>query len=380
MLSNRIKLILILFLSAALLLVIFRPGKTISTIKYELTPKTEFYIKLSKINRDAEKLSADPSNKLAMLVAVKNSKGEPVPSAHVLLSVSDGFGSFEHGNVRTDENGEYIANFVPKNINGNKIPKEGTAVVLTASLAGGTQKSTDTIKLIRVPAVMVHGYQESEAVFDTMKDYLNSRGFSADSFSYESVKGVISSVKELETFLSNKTQEYMKKGTQVSKYDVISHSMGGLVARYYSCSSDYMTNDNVRKLIFVSVPHKGTPWASIGTNYFNDQGIKDLIPDGPFISKTLPSTLNKGLNNKIEVGNIAVEFDEVVPSENSSLSEWGINTEVFNIGGNNFTFDNIISGNIIQAPNHKNILSNRKSFEAVERMLNNDLPFPSVKN
>ncbi|HEX9061934.1 MAG TPA: alpha/beta hydrolase, partial [Clostridia bacterium] len=241
------------------------------------------------------------------------------------------------------------------------------------------QKSADTIKLIRVPVVMVHGYQENVAVFDTMKDYLNGRGFSADAFGYESVKGVISSVKELDAFLSNKTQEYMKTGTQISKYDVISHSMGGLVARYYSCSSDYLTNDNIRKLIFVSVPHKGTPWAAIGTNYFNDQGVKDLIPDGPFISKILPSTLNKGLNNKIEVGNIAVEFDEVVPSENSSLSEWGINTEVFNIGGNNFTFDNIISGNIIQAPNHKNILSNRKSFEAVEKMLNNDLPYPSVK-
>ena len=40
----------------------------------------------------------------------------------------------------------------------------------------------------------------------------------------------------------------MDEGIQVGKVDIIAHSMGGLVARYYTCDAGYATRDDVDKL------------------------------------------------------------------------------------------------------------------------------------
>jgi triacylglycerol esterase/lipase EstA (alpha/beta hydrolase family) len=56
--------------------------------------------------------------------------------------------------------------------------------------------------------------------------------------------------------LKAKIQE-IKTGTGATKVDIIGHSMGGLVARYYVESSIY--NNDVDKLIFLDTPHNGAP-------------------------------------------------------------------------------------------------------------------------
>ena len=69
----------------------------------------------------------------------------------------------------------------------------------------------------------------------------------------------------------------------------------------------------------------------------------------------------------------------MVTPESASLDDWGIKTEIFNMGENNFTVDNILSGSIMEAPNHKSILNNTKVFERIYEMLNSDLTSPYLK-
>jgi hypothetical protein len=155
--------------------------------------------------------------------------------------------------------------------------------------------------------------------------------------------------------------------------------MGGLVVRYYTCSEAYIKRNNVRKAIFISVPHKGSLWASLGEKYFNNQGIRDLIPDSELISKELPLMLNGGLNRTIEVGNIIGQYDEVVSLDSANLDEWKISTEIFNIGESNLTVDNLLNGSILETAIHRSILNNKKVFQKVEEMLLRQLLYPSEK-
>jgi hypothetical protein len=101
-----------------------------------------------------------------------------------------------------------------------------------------------------------------------------------------------------------------------------------------------------------------------------------MIPDGNFLANILSAMFNKGLNSGIQTANIAVEYDEVVDQDSTSLDDWRIKTEVFNVGGNNFSVNNLLNGNLAQATNHKSILSNKKVFERVFEMLSTQLEYP----
>ncbi len=80
--------------------------------------------------------------------------------------------------------------------------------------------------------------------------------------------------------LKNKINE-IKQRTGAEKVDIISHSMGGLIARYY-IESDLYQND-VDQIIFIGTPHRGAPKAYLaweggylGTNFPMDF-IKEKI-------------------------------------------------------------------------------------------------------
>ena len=232
------------------------------------------------------------------------------------------------------------------------------------------------VKLVPVPVVLIHGYQASPTIFSGLSEYLKSEGFTPISFSYQSENGVAAAAAELADFLHQKTTELASENIQVNRFDLISHSMGGLIARYYTCNSDYSLNGNIRKLLFISVPHKGSPFASIGLTYYNDSGMQDLVPESELYSTVFPSMINGGLNPSIQTGNLLGRFDEVVGVESAALTEWGIHTELFDVGDSNFTLDKLLSGEILQAANHKMVLYNRKVFQRLRQMLETELQYP----
>jgi pimeloyl-ACP methyl ester carboxylesterase len=361
-------------------------------IKFELYKKTDLYFKLNLVNPSIETLAADPSNNLVMRVEVRNSQGLPVPKALVEMSVSQGMGEIQPTKVRTDQNGESLVSFIPEDIfaeskastNGSgkatgQTSIENANVTIIARINKSDSKSQINVKLERNPVIFVHGYLAGGYLFDNMKEYLDNKGYKTTALDYRSENGVVYGSKELGIILQSQKKLYLSQGFQVRKFDVIAHSMGGLVARYYTCSRDYIKNDDVRKLIFIAVPHKGSPWASLGAEFYHDQGIKDLFPDGPLQTEIFPGMINQGLNNTIQTGNITCEYDEVVSADSASLDAWNIKTDVFNIGSSNYTMDNLFTGKIMETSNHKNILSNKKVFERIDKMLAGNLAYPTVE-
>jgi len=107
---------------------------------------------------------------------------------------------------------------------------------------------------------------------------------------------------------------YGKKGRQeenLEEVNIVAHSMGGLVARWYIEELD--GGKNVNKLITLGTPHRGTEMAKLT---FWTAGAKSMIPKNEFIKELNSSPLAKGVKY------VAVwsKVDElVVPSERAKL-------------------------------------------------------------
>lgn len=347
-------------------------------IKYEFSKKSELSLSLSLVNPGIGILTADPENKLILKAEVRDSSGMPVQYARILLTSDNDFGSLYPEDVRTNTFGEAIVTYSPPEYDSKNFSDGYAEAIIRASIDDTDISEAVKVKITRTPVVMIHGYQSNGDIFENLMGYLNSKGYECIPFNYDSIKGIAHGSGELKDFLQQQKLVYLSKGIQVGRFDLIAHSMGGLVARYYTCSREYIKNHDIKKIIFISVPHKGSPIASLGAEYFEGQGILDLIPDNPLFTHILPSMINKGLNNTIQTGNIIAQYDEVVGITNASLDEWGIKTELFNLGKSNITVDDILNGTLVQALIHKGILSNKKVFEKILFMLENKLPYPKL--
>ncbi len=379
---------------------------------YSAMDKAGLNITMNSAAPGIRTITADTENTFIVRVQVRNAEGAPVHGAEVLLeaaadSIAPGItktepagsitgatgkndsedagtassapnsnpvGEFSPATGITDAGGGFLAEYTPPSTT-NGVDK----VLLKARLPGTDKTASIPIDLIPVPVVLVHGYQASPQIFSGVSAYLKTQGFNPLGFSYDSGKGVISSAAQLSDYLDKIKTDMASNGIQVNRFDLIAHSMGGLAARYYTCSSGYSSKGNVRKLIFVSVPQRGSPFASIGLKYYDDQGMRDLLTESTLYTAMLPSMINGGLNPSIQTGSILGCYDEVVSSESASLSQWNIETELFNVGDSNFTIDKLLSGEILQAANHKLILYNKKVYRRLTQMLTTEIPLPSTK-
>jgi len=311
---------------------------------------------------------------------VKDANGNLIPNIEVNFKTANDMGTMQPQKTTTNREGECFTSYVPEHYYNTDLGANPQSIQIIASISGTDINSTVSLNLVPVPIVFVHGYRETADVFDNLNEFISSKGYSCTSIDYDSTLGIEYGAKELELFLQKQKQEFLSQGVLVNKFDLIVHSMGGLVARYYSGSKNYLKNDDINKIIFLSVPHKGSVLASIGEEYFNDKSIKELVPDNELFVSIFPHTINGGLNNSIQIGNLLSQYDEVVTGESASLDKWGIKTEIFNVGDNNFTVNNLLSGNILDAPNHKGILNNNMVFNRIVEMLNTDMPYPAVIN
>lgn len=369
----------ILFLISIVLLIIMLHMKPIYNFFYfTFYDKNDLRVYLSLVNSQVHTVSSESSNKVYLKAEVKNKNGVSIPYAKIDFSIDDNLGMVFPKNASTNKFGESIVTYVPPNYYELDPDRKNSSVIVTARINKTSKDYSVKFDLMPVPVIFVHGYQENVDMFDNMSDYLSSKGYSCSALSYDSRAGVIPGSRDLQSFMQLKKSEFLNKGMLVNKFTLITHSMGGLVTRYYSSSEEYLKNNDINKIIFLSVPHRGSHLASIGENFFNDQSIRDLIPDSELFTNSFHDMINDGLNNSIQIGNILSQYDEVVTVESAGLEHWNIKTEIFNIGENNFTVDNLLNGNILEAPNHKGILNNKRVFERIYEMLNVDLPYPAV--
>jgi len=372
-----ISLVILIVLALAIGLLHFRPFLFVNSFN-------NINIYLKPINANINVVTADSSNRFMLKVEVKNEFGQPVSDVPIVFNVDNNIGIVNLKSTRTDKFGEAVVTYIPPdNIEDfiNDIEVSISAKIINKfniifNINPEDKLSKYVFKLIPVPVILVHGYQSTSEIFTNMVIYLDSFGFNTIPFNYNSMNGVILASNEFKEFLKGQAHSFYLKGIQLKRFDVVSHSMGGIISRYYSVTKDYIEFNNIRKLIFISTPHKGSHLAPIGAKYFNDEGVKDMMPKSDLFTKLFPQMINKGLNPNIQTGNIIGQFDEVVSIESADLQEWEIDTSIFNIGSSKFNVDNLLDGTISQTAIHKLILNNTKVYETIVSMLTRRLTYP----
>lgn len=108
------------------------------------------------------------------------------------------------------------------------------------------------------PIVFVHGYAGFNAQWNTMSNRFKKDGWpdcALYKFSYSSLtKSNKTSASQLRDYVN-----WVKGRTGWSKVNIVAHSNGGLVSRWYRVfKGGYSSNDD---LVTIGTPHKGTSWA-----------------------------------------------------------------------------------------------------------------------
>ena len=108
------------------------------------------------------------------------------------------------------------------------------------------------------PVVFVHGYMGWGGNWNSFINWFKADGWTAGelfTFSYNSTgDSNVKSAQSLATFVNNVLSQ-----TGASQVDIVAHSNGGLVARYYMLKNGGAAK--VDQLVAIGTPHKGTTTA-----------------------------------------------------------------------------------------------------------------------
>ncbi|MFF8193660.1 esterase/lipase family protein [Streptomyces bobili] len=127
--------------------------------------------------------------------------------------------------------------------------------------AGGTEGSGDPARLptqAAPPVVLLHGFIDNRSVFVLLRRSLGQHGrHRVESLNYSPLTCDIRIAAEL---LGRHIEEICQR-TGSSQVDVVGHSLGGLIARYYVQRLGGDTR--VRTLVMLGTPHSGTQVAPL---------------------------------------------------------------------------------------------------------------------
>ncbi len=135
------------------------------------------------------------------------------------------------------------------------------------------------------PVVLVHGWRTNQGTWDTFKGYLNELRIS--SFAVDTMRTggppagmrdrtntIGGNAEQLRQYIRGKQQEY-----GFASFDIVAHSMGGLISRYYIDSMMTTSPRPVRQLIMLATPNGGSdaayPYAAWG---FYNPASTELLP------------------------------------------------------------------------------------------------------
>ncbi|MFA5055056.1 MAG: alpha/beta fold hydrolase [Dehalococcoidia bacterium] len=163
------------------------------------------------------------------------------------------------------------------------------------------------------PVILVHGWASSPSEWEDMIAFLEGNGyerdvnlFAIDLNPHGIAWGPINwYAGDLAAFISEKAG--------ANKVDLVCHSMGGLVSRWYT---RFGYSNNVRNLIMIGTPNHGTPLAALGADILGPLGIiaggvagAQMIPYSPFLNE-----LNYGnplFYSGIDIVNPAVHHETI---------------------------------------------------------------------
>ena len=258
-------------------------------------------------------------------------------------------------------------------------PDSSKLIDIDASVRLEAKKSKGVrcnFKLSPPPVLLIHGFQDTSESMIPLKHYLDNKGFRVYAIDYDTNSDIESMAEALGSFINNIKSDLFEINVFTDKVDIVAHSLGGLVSRYYSTNEFYSEEQNIRKIIFINVPHHGTPWAEAGAALLDSPFLKELYPTANLFTSSFPSSINKGLNHKIQVANIALENDEVVPLPSSRLDAWGIETKIYRIGSSPLSLESIISNQAGGNSGHRQILFFVPVFDNILQYLTYNQSYP----
>ena len=185
------------------------------------------------------------------------------------------------------------------------------------------------------PIVFIPGYTMNRGYFFLYAKGLQKRGYNVFVFS---PKKIFDSISDIAMQLEYKVDEVLKE-TGKDKVILVGHSMGGLLARYYT--QRLSGKPHVVKIITIGTPHFGTKLSPFGYG----KNARDMEVNSKFLSD-----LNKDvdeLQKNVKLLSILSKSDNlVIPYQNSILPNFE-KYIVDHLGHNSLMISSEIYGKIV---------------------------------
>lgn len=176
--------------------------------------------------------------------------------------------------------------WAPKQMQTNGVFQHTNLITIQATQSSpggsstGNQSATATINLQPPPLVLVHGIWSSPRTWIAFLQWLNTNypGQIVDAADYSLSSALTfetpSTQQDLARAIADSLSLAASSGVVASKVDVVAHSMGGLVTRYFEdngpptlYSTIPLPANPVHNLITIGTPQDGTPFASFAEKY-----------------------------------------------------------------------------------------------------------------
>ena len=194
--------------------------------------------------------------------------------------------------------------------------------------------SPDVIKKNR-PLLFVHGYFHNRSAFFPLRWYLRRRGLG---HLYDiNLRPRLGRIEDYAPQLSLRISEILKE-TGEDKIDLIGHSMGGLVCRYYIQE----LGGRVDKLITLATPHQGTEVARLGPG----ENARQMVPGSPLLKRL---NQDEGWMEGVKVVSLWSSFDAmIIPARSAILTGRSENIHLPLTGHNTFLFSRQVAAQLVR--------------------------------
>ncbi|MFF9066375.1 esterase/lipase family protein [Streptomyces sp. NPDC014891] len=216
------------------------------------------------------------------------------------------------------------------------VPLLATAVSLLVPSAAVRAQTAAGSTAVRTPVVFVHGYNADPGVWGGLREDFKADGYTDAelfSFGYDTHR----SVNEV---LSGRLAAYVedvKRRTGAARVDLVSHSFGSLVTRWYA-KHDPAGPSSVAHWVSLAGPNHGTTTAWACALW--DQACRDMTP-GSYVQKGLAS--GDETPGDVRYATWWSECDEVVNPDNSVPLAGAANNAAGCLAHNDFLGDDAVS-------------------------------------
>lgn len=168
-----------------------------------------------------------------------------------------------------------------------KTAAEDMVSLVRMALAKGNriEKRTDFTKCAH-PVLLIYGFGQTRRVLNVLENRLRRDGYCVWSINQGGLFDTFNTggIEDLGKLVAEKVERVVKRHN-LPKIDIVAHSMGGLVARYYVKRLD--GHRYVRTLMTLGTPHHGTSMAIPGMLALGafSKSVWQLAPMSPFIRR-----------------------------------------------------------------------------------------------